>query len=116
MNPEVPASPASERAARYVLAGLPGAGRAAFACAVTQNTIPMSIQAVAASVLTFFITFSGMAAGPRTVGLLSDGLVATRGEEGLRSARAPVLSVSRVGAAFIARAAGSLPADLEGRA
>jgi len=97
-------------------AGLLGAGWAPLAYTVVQNLVPPTMRAVAASVLIFFITLLGMGAGPQAVGLLSDWLAPTRGEQALPIALVAVLSISLVGAAVIASAARSLPEDRSGRA
>lgn len=99
-----------------VPAGLLGAGWAPLAYTVVQNLVAPSMRAVAASVLIFFITLLGMGAGPQAVGILSDWLEPTHGADALRIALVGVLSVSLLGAALIATASRSLPAELEKRA
>ncbi len=93
-------------------AGLAGAGWAPLTYTVVQNLVPPAMRSVAASILIFFITFLGMGLGPQAVGLLSDALAASQGDQALRYALVLVLGTSGVGAACIAVAARHLPRDL----
>jgi len=80
--------------------------------AVAQSLATARMRSVSASVLLFIQTMIGLTLGPAIVGLISDGLQATRGEDSLAYAMALIGVVNVWAAAHYFLAARKYRADL----
>ncbi len=79
----------------------------------TQGLVPSYMRATAAAVLLFVTNIVGLGLGPQAVGILSDLLRPTYGEDSLRYALLTISMLSVVGAYFYWTAAHTLREDLK---
>jgi len=95
-----------------ILPTMIGAAYIAPAYAMVQSLVPLRMRAQAAALLLFILNIIGFGLGPLLVGLLSDALKPTLGEDALRWALLSTVVTWMISAACYFRAGQLLPAEL----